>query len=159
MASVIRGDDNFDSAIGGTPTGAVTYHAASTPPSGFIKANGASLNTTTYADLFAAIGHTFGGSGGSFNVPDLRGEFMRGWDDSRGIDSGRGFGSAQDHDSRALTYVQYSTASATSVSVSTSGALSGAVRTGSGTGYGLRFQLSNVETRPRNIALLACIKY
>ena len=51
-----------------------------------------------YAALFAAIGHTYGGSGGSFQVPDLRGEFIRGLDNyggtassrgARGVDSGR----------------------------------------------------------------------
>lgn len=158
-ATDFSGDGSGLTGIEGVPAGVVIYQAANTAPTGFIKANGASLSTTTYANLFAAIGYTFGGSGSSFNVPDLRGEFIRGWDDGRGADSGRGFGSYQGHDSRALNYVQYSTASTTAVSVSTSGALSSPVRTGSGTGYGLRFRLSTVETRVRNRALLACIKY
>ena len=47
--------------------------------------------------MFAIIGTTHGEGDGSstFNVPDLRGEFVRGWDDSRGVDSGRSFGSSQ----------------------------------------------------------------
>lgn len=66
------------------PPGTLIFHCANSAPSGFLKANGASLSTTTYAALFAAIGYTFGGSGASFSVPDLR------------VDSGRTFGSFQD---------------------------------------------------------------
>lgn len=68
-----------------------------TCPTGYIKANGSLVNCTTYATLFSAIGTTFGVGDGSttFTLPDLRGEFIRGWDDARGVDSGRGFGSWQ----------------------------------------------------------------
>ena len=71
--------------------------ATTTAPSGYLKCNGAAVSRTTYADLFAIIGTTHGAGDGSstFNVPDLRGEFVRGWDDSRGVDSGRSFGSSQ----------------------------------------------------------------
>ena len=66
-------------------------------PVGWIPADGRALSRTTYAALFAAIGTTYGSGDGSttFNVPDLRGEFLRGWDDGRGVDSGRALGSAQ----------------------------------------------------------------
>jgi microcystin-dependent protein len=146
----------------GLSAGAVIYHASSTPPTGFIKANGASLSTSTYAALFAAIGYTFGGSGGSFNVPDLRGEFLRGWDDSRGVDSGRSFGSAQADEFKSHTHTGSSLAAGTiwlsryQLSGGTwpnekDGNTSG---TGSPTGA-----TGGTETRPRNVALLACIKY
>ena len=65
-----------------TLPGTVVWFANTSVPSGWIKANGASLSTTTYSKLFGAIGYNFGGSGGSFNVPDLRGEFIRGWADA-----------------------------------------------------------------------------
>jgi microcystin-dependent protein len=60
-------------------------------PSGWLKANGAGVNRTTYAALFAAIGTVYGVGDGTttFNVPDLRGEFIRGLDDARGIDASR----------------------------------------------------------------------
>ena len=146
----------------GLSAGAVIYHASSTPPTGFIKANGASLSTSTYAALFASIGYTFGGSGGSFNVPDLRGEFLRGWDDSRGVDSGRSFGSAQADEFKSHTHTGSSLAAGTiwlsryQLSGGTwpnekDGNTSG---TGSPTGA-----TGGTETRPRNVALLACIKY
>lgn len=50
-----------------------------------------------YASLYSAIGTVYGAGDGAttFNIPDFRGYFPRGWDHSRGIDSGRAFGSAQ----------------------------------------------------------------
>src|SRR5262245_20388174 len=77
--------------LGGVQPGTVVYHAKNAPPSGFVKCNGAAISRTTYALLFAEIGTTFGVGDGSttFNVPEIRGEFIRGWDDSRGVDSGR----------------------------------------------------------------------
>lgn len=67
-------------------------------PTGWIPADGRALSRTTYAALFSAIGTAYGSGDGSttFNVPDLRGEFLRGWDSGRGIDPGRALGSLQD---------------------------------------------------------------
>tara|TARA_B110000467_G_scaffold25763_2_gene23164 strand:+ start:1748 stop:2383 length:636 start_codon:yes stop_codon:yes gene_type:complete len=165
-------DGSALTGIAGTPAGVVIYHAANTPPTGFIKANGASLSTTTYADLFAAIGYTFGGSGSSFSVPDLRGEFMRGWDDSRGIDSGRAFGSSQsdafqDHKHSQKTGDVYtnnppighaSGDNANSRSIPTESSTRGILGV-QATDMGSGVPRLASETRPRNIALLACIKY
>lgn len=81
----------------GVPPGSIIYVARSTPPVGYIKANGAAVGRVAYAGLFAQIGTTFGGGDGSttFNVPDLRGEFIRGLDDGRGMDPSRVLGSIQ----------------------------------------------------------------
>src|SRR6478736_3109040 len=75
----------------------VAYFASSTAPTGWLKANGAAISRTTYAKLFAAIGSTYGAGDGSttFNLPDLRGEFLRALDDGRGVDTSRALGSAQ----------------------------------------------------------------
>lgn len=75
----------------------IIWHPAGTPPTGYIKANGAVISRTAYAWLFSRIGTTFGAGDGSttFAVPDLRGEFLRGLDDGRGIDPGRSIGTAQ----------------------------------------------------------------
>lgn len=80
------------------PPGAVMHFARTTAPAGWLKCNGAAISRTAYADLFAAIGATFGAGDGftTFNLPDLRGEFIRGWDDGRGVDGGRAMGSRQD---------------------------------------------------------------
>ena len=53
-------------------TGSVTQYAGSSAPSGYLLCQGQSLSTTTYASLFAVIGYTYGGSGTSFNLPDLQ---------------------------------------------------------------------------------------
>lgn len=74
------------------PSGSVFFFAASTAPAGFLECNGASISTTSFATLFAAIGFTFGGSGAAFNVPDLRGKFVRGWDHGAGVDIPGGVG-------------------------------------------------------------------
>ncbi len=81
-----------------SPTGSVTYFAAATAPTGWLKADGSLISRTTYADLFAVIGETFGAGDGSttFALPDLRGEFIRGFDDGRGVDTGRTLGDSQD---------------------------------------------------------------
>ena len=91
------GNLSFTALPQAVPTGSVHLMASTTAPSGYLKCNGAAVSRTTYADLFAEIGTAFGAGDGSstFNVPDLRGEFVRGWDDARGIDSGRNFGTAQ----------------------------------------------------------------
>lgn len=79
------------------PSGTVIWHAGSSAPAGYLKANGAAVSRTAYAALFTAIGTTYGAGDGrnTFNLPDLRGEFIRGWDDGRGVDNGRALGSAQ----------------------------------------------------------------
>ena len=81
------------------PSGAVLYFSGRTAPAGWLKANGAAVSRTAYAALFAAIGTTYGAGDGrsTFNLPDLRGEFIRGWDDGRGVDTPRPMGSAQAH--------------------------------------------------------------
>lgn len=80
------------------PSGTVLMHAAQTAPDGFLICDGTAVSRTTYSDLFDSIGTTYGSGDGSttFNLPDLRGEFVRGWDNGRGVDSGRSFGSSQD---------------------------------------------------------------
>ena len=81
------------------PPGAVQAYAGEIIPAGWLECDGASVDRTTYADLFAAIGTLYGAAdGNSFNVPDLRGEFIRGHDAGRGVDpdSARAVGSLQD---------------------------------------------------------------
>lgn len=134
------------------PSGTVIWVASSTSPAGYLKANGALVSRTTYADLFATIGTVFGVGDGSttFGLPDLRGEFLRGWDDGRGVDAGRVFGSGQADDFKAHTHTT-STGGTTSNSLNSGGSVNLAASTTGSTG--------GAETRPRNVALLACIKY
>ena len=138
--------------------------------SGYIKANGALISRAAYPRLFNFANNNnlivtetiwtssrsgmFGAGDGSttFRVPDLRGEFIRGWDDSRGVDSGRVLGSYQSSQNLShshsgtygYTYISYQSGSGSS------GVPNGNASTGSSGGN---------ESRPRNIALMAQIKY
>lgn len=143
--------------------GEVFLFAASSAPSGALKANGALISRTTYAALFAALGTMFGAGDGSttFQLPDCRGEFFRGWDDSRGIDSGRALGSWQGDLLRNHTH---NTAASAYGGKLGSGSYAYAPFYGSAaqndypTGNPLG-GYAGAETRPRNVALLACIQY
>ena len=191
------------------PAGSVLYFAGANPPEGYIKANGAVLNRTTYAKLYAAIGNSAGAGDGSttFAVPDLRGEFIRGWDDGRGVDPNRAFASVQlsqnlSHAHSGMTDSQGLHSHAVSGSTSSGGAHShtmyralnsnvgaqtdrvttaqgdGGIATPvvgngdhshtiTGTADAAGAHAHNLsiyaeggsEARPRNYALLACIKY
>ena len=169
---------NTDDLSGMVPSGAVLYFAGQTAPAGWLKANGAAVSRTAYAALFAAIGTTYGAGDGSttFNLPDLRGEFMRGWDDGRGIDHGRAFGSAQGDAIRNISG-SISTGSNSGHQLFDQATATGALaisqkhwktwtmdtRDGGNNPSAFDFDASRVvpvasENRPRNIALLACIK-
>ncbi|WP_374520394.1 phage tail protein [Hydrogenophaga sp.] len=142
---------------GQAQVGDVKYTARNTAPAGWLKANGAAVSRTTYAALFAAIGTTYGSGNGSttFNLPDLRGEFIRGWDDARGADPGRVFGSFQSGD------IQSHAHGITNMRVAGSGVSSGvniAPYEAAG-GTVVTTTSGGTETRPRNVALLAVIKY
>jgi len=63
------------------PTGVIMPFGGVAVPTGWLLCDGASLSRTTYAKLFAAIGMSWGTANGtSFNLPDLRGRFLRGRD-------------------------------------------------------------------------------
>ncbi len=170
--------------------GLVCYFARSSAPTGWLKANGAAINRTTYAVLFAAIGTTYGAGNGTttFNIPELRGEFLRALDDGRGIDTARALGSAQS--SQNLAHIHTATSETVAdhnhnsgiytrlLRAPYAGSLTGFDTTGSGSeqavGPGDSAAIADAgghthvltidssggaEARPRNVALLACIKY
>jgi phage-related tail fiber protein len=144
------------------PTGMIAPFAMSTAPTGWLECDGSAVSRTTYSDLFAALSTTHGVGDGSttFNVPDLRGEFIRGWDNGRGVDSGRAFGSTQtdqfqghEHTDRWVSGSPYGIAnSGIAAFAYNSGPTTGIVTGSNGTPrYG-------DETRPRNIAMMYCVK-
>jgi microcystin-dependent protein len=139
------------------------------------------LSTTSFPALFAAIGRTYTGTtvpSNQFQVPDLRGQFLRGWDDrsSGGVDNGRAFGSSQNdsfgshnHTIRSntgdlsltsfrnkklfwvLPEAQQNSAS------SPANAETIDVNAPDGTGSAVQ-NAGGAETRPKNVALLPIIK-
>jgi hypothetical protein len=80
-----------------TPPGTIAYFTTDRAPDGWLKANGQLVSRITYKDLFDTIGTTYGAGDGAttFALPDLRGEFVRGWDDGRGVDRQRTLGEWQ----------------------------------------------------------------
>ena len=138
----------------GVPAGAIITSACINAPLGYLRCNGAALSRTTYATLFSQIGTRFGAGDGSttFNVPDLRGEFLRGWDNGRGADNGRALGSFQGDAFRS----HYHVLSSTLVSAGSNQTAAGATDTG---GWGFTTSVGGTETRPRNVAVAFYIKY
>lgn len=81
----------IESGADSLPSGMVTPFAGSSAPSGWILCYGQAISRATYADLFAAIGTTYGAGDGSttFNVPDLRGRVAAGKDNMGGSAASR----------------------------------------------------------------------
>ncbi|EIQ1936583.1 tail fiber protein [Escherichia coli] len=77
------------------PVGVPVPWPSATPPTGWLKCNGAPFSAEEYPEL-AKVYPTN-------KLPDLRGEFIRGWDDGRGVDSGRTLLSAQGDAIRNIT--------------------------------------------------------
>ncbi|WP_233201081.1 tail fiber protein [Chromobacterium alticapitis] len=163
-------------------TGQVAFFAMATPPDGWLPANGTTISRSTFASLFAAIGTTYGAGDGTttFNLPDLRGEFVRGWDAN--VDQGRVFGSKQkgslvihndDQDIYAGGIINNMTNKAVrdvagydfvpEVKDYTSGLVINNLtllnQQAISQVFGGNPQNWMYMTRPRNIALLPCIKY
>lgn len=152
------------------PPGAIMPFAGPNQPDGWLICDGGQVSRTTRAALFAAIGTRYGPGNGSttFNLPDLRGEFVRGWDQGRGIDAGRVLGSTQSNADNRTAEFQTAIDPAGEQGVGTT-SISGTGgwsdwrvtgRSPDGNDVHIRFQSNGVtDTRPRNIALLYCIKY
>lgn len=82
----------------GVPVGTILAYGDDTPPPGYLICDGSPVSNAAYPALFAAIGTTWGGDGTpNFHLPDLRGRFLRGWDNGLGRDPDSG--------SRANDYV------------------------------------------------------
>jgi len=181
---------------GFNPVGTVIWYAGSSAPAGYLKCNGDAIAngsgttqsiTADFSALYAVVGA---------NLPDLRGEFVRGWDDGKGTDSGRAIRSTQSDQNKQHNH-SGSSASSSSTTATTSitgtfgndphnytptGVFSGSSQTFNedqdqgNNGQVITLDASHNhttttttslsianeggnETRPRNVALLACIKY
>ncbi len=206
------GVSKWQHAAGGSavPAGAIMSFMMNLPPDGWLECNGEAVSRTQYADLFAILGTDHGNGDGSttFNLPDLRGEFLRGWDNGRGIDTARDLGSTQvdltashTHDGGSLSAAsggghghsassnstgshghginarqwEQTGASGTArrvggswasneLSANSNGNHSHTISIGTGGAHthsvsGTSGSSGGAETRPRNIAVMYCIKY
>ena len=179
---------------GFNPVGTVIWYAGSSAPAGYLKADGSTIPndsgtvqgvTANFSALYAIVGAT---------IPDLRGEFIRGFDDGKGTDSGRSIRSAQTDQNKQHNHSATSSSSQAAHSHSvnyeqgqvedTGTAWITDIRRAGGDGDGGKTTYTDntdsgfmndatpavtttttianqggTEARPRNIALLACIKY
>ena len=159
--------------MGDTPVGTVNWFAATTAPLGWLVADGRAVSRTLYSDLFGKIGTTYGTGDGSttFNLPDLRGQFVRGWDaaggTARGCDPGRAFGSSQGFALQNHCHwleVFGGTAGRPEWACPNTACPTGASYPAAVAGPGMStagFTSTNgsSETRPMNVAMLPCIKW
>lgn len=158
MPSLEVGNLNADLLDANNIVGSVHFFAFSTVPDGFLECNGQTVLRSTYAKLFAKIGTTYGAGDGTttFHLPDARGMFLRGWDHGRGIDADRVLGSQQEDAFKSHTHFVYPSEKSGSVPESFDvewrhGDSLANPKSTSSTG--------DMETRPKNLALLVCIKY
>jgi hypothetical protein len=164
------------------PAGTVQYFANTVAPNGYLECNGQAVSRTTYAELFNAIGTLYGIGDGvtTFNLPDLRGEFVRGADNGRGADPGRTLGTTQSpspvvHDDTAGAPAQNGDFSMDNGAAAYSdpwpgniaGGIPSAYWAGSPAGWTVYSGTSTGGAaygmihgaRPRNVALMPCIKF
>lgn len=136
------------------PTGGVTMFGGTVAPDGWFECDGRAVSRTTYADLFTAIGVLWGTGDGSttFNIPDMRGYFPRGYDHGRGIDSGRALASVQADQNAAHTHTFV---------FSNDNSSGGANSPGHGSNTNNTWTTASsggTEARPKNIAVMFIIK-
>ena len=157
------------SARWGGPTGTIIIWPITPPPTNYLVSDGSAISRTTYADLFAVIGVAYGPGDGSttFNLPDYRGEFIR----------GRANGSANDPD-RATRTDRGDTTTGDNVGTKQTDGFKAHPHTqdyhntGGAAGWGIYGINSDTlqgaqtssstggnETRPINIYVQFCIKY
>lgn len=148
---VASSDDVMKAA---NPIGAIIAFYGSVAPYGYLPCSGQTVSSTTFPDLVTFLGGTT-----SAVLPDLRGEFLRGWDNGRGVDPSRGIRTFQADDIKSHTHtVPYLWIR------DVQGAGGGTIAT---TGGGISWIPSSTisiastggtETRSRNVSVLYCIK-
>jgi hypothetical protein len=166
-----------------TPTGAIVAWPTDTAPTGWLECDGAAVSRTTYSALFAVIGETYGDgdTATTFNLPDLRGEFIRGFDNGAGNDpdaasrtdrgdgtTGDNVGTKQDFAVENATGNIATSLTATGSGIDPTGVFSATnPRSLNGGGGGQMADVSmdlsdqlqtSTETRPRNVAMMWIIK-
>jgi microcystin-dependent protein len=159
-ALIAGGGSGGGGVVAGSEIGSVSAFAMPTPPTGWLVCDGSAISRSEYADLFATIGTVWGAGDevATFNLPDLRGEFVRGFDAGRGIDTGRAFASSQNDEFKLHDHTAIGASLNAGVPYTTVG------------GEGIwpngnvdpdRFKTSEEggnETRPRNVAMTYAIK-
>ncbi|RON64308.1 phage tail protein [Pseudomonas fluorescens] len=141
------------------PVGSIVAFPVDSPPPGFLELDNSVQSSALYPDLSAYLGGKFnkGNEGvGNFRLPETRGEFLRGWDHGRGSDVGRAVGSWQSDEVKAHAHT-------TVYELVTDLFAAGTVTRNFVQDYGTSNNVQTnaaggAETRPRNVAVMWCIK-
>ncbi|MCE5211861.1 MAG: phage tail protein [Deltaproteobacteria bacterium] len=169
--------------------GLVAPFPIGTPPVGWLECDGSSLSRTTYANLFAVLGTTYGNADAShFYLPDYRGQFLRGWahgqttDPDKASRTNRGDGTGGDvvgakQTSQVVAHDHGSTGSHSHTTTFSSGSEGGLFSTygsvyagnylivstinppTSSAGSHTHTSVGGNENRPINVNVMYCIKY
>ena len=158
--------------MSGVPVGTVIAWSGVRAPVGYLECAGQILSQNTYPDLFAVLGHIYDGTAQldsyQFKLPDYRGEFLRGWDHGRSVDQNRDMGSKQGDAIRNITgttawYNSLLGFSFEGAFYDAGTATTADSNNGSTPAKKIGLDASKVvptanENRPRNIAVMYCIK-
>ncbi|MDD1006486.1 phage tail protein [Pseudomonas shahriarae] len=151
------------------PVGSIVAFPVDAAPPGFLELDNSVRSSATYPDLSAYLGGKFnkGNEGvGNFRLPEARGEFLRGWDHGRGVDAGRAIGSTQLDSLQNITgvfdgYLDITSASGVFEKSNLNTApypLNQKEAYHAVTFDASRVARTSAETRPRNLAVMWCIK-
>lgn len=167
----------INSALAGiqiTPTGTIHTYAGDIGilPTGYLECDGQAVSRSTYSNLFSIIGTVYGSGNGSttFNLPDLRGMFIRGLDLGRKIDSDRTLGSVQSDSLKAHQHYTFSSTPNATLEPSATYPAGYHSNTEEDEEYSINSinstanvcptsSTGSTETRPTNIAMRYIIKY
>ena len=151
------------------PTGDIKTFLFETVPTGYLECDGSTVSRTTYSTLFSAIGDLYGVGDGSttFEIPDLRGKFLRGWDHGAGTDPDAASRTDSGDGSTTGDHVGTNQADAfkSHDHLMVGGGGAGTVSTGAhgdlaaSTGRDMCGLEGGDETRPINVNVMHCIKY
>lgn len=175
VAALAKEVERLKSAV---PVGAVLALPVGIVAPGYLELDGSVQSIATYPDLAAFLGTTYnkGNEGaGNFRLPESRGEFLRGWDHGRGVDAGRAMGSNQAESFKAHNHRYFDETGATldpagewqggkvngAVAAISTGAFLSAVDAGTTmqtVTVVTTVNAGGAETRPRNLAVMWCIK-
>lgn len=162
--------DTEVSGIESVPVGTIIAFPTETPPTGFLELDGSSLLRSAYASLFSVLSDDYGAVDGThFNIPDYRGQFLRGWahgqttDPDKATRTDRGDTTTGDHvgTKQADELESHTHALTNAIYVGQSGATQNIV-TITLDQQGVIQAIENTggnETRPTNINVMWCIKY
>ncbi|UCP09458.1 phage tail protein [Pseudomonas sp. MM213] len=146
--------------VSALPVGSMLGLPVNKVPPGFLELDGSVRSIATFPDLAAFLGTAFnqGNEGaGNFRLPESRGEFLRGWDHGRGVDVGRVLGSGQlgqleEHEHGARSGLGITGTGSNALVAFANTSVGSSLSTGAVSKYG------GSETRPRNLAVMWCIK-